>query len=775
MFINAGAVNQVGSALLFNWNDTNYNTFDPTNNWFVNSGTWTLSGASLVDFTRLGASYQPGGFFFGNAVSNAGTMNILDSSVVNFYTLTNTGTMNVGNAGSAVGLGTTANGPTMANQAGGILNVLGNATFGWNDDSTNDTTTFNNGADGSTGNQLIVGSATHAATLDIVGGNALLANGAGNSVTVAAGSWLGILSYENGQPYPYHARSASLSNSGAVTLAGTIEFRPNHTAPLIGLINSGTGAIVVSGPSAAIVRSVPAAGSQYFGDNANDAYNTLLSFTPGTTLQGATANDTLTYVNNTGSTLVDALQLTMGGALSPGNGSGGRFLSSIGVLTLNNANVHLGSGTISSITVSSGGSGYSSAPNVNFASATNGFGWGASATAVTDGNTVTSVQVASGGQYFAASPTITFGGPGSGATATANITAVPGSGGTLNMDIGGMYADTGSFDQLNVGGGSDSGNFILVDGSGNTFNISAVNGFTPTGTYKLITANNVVGTFDNLEYDGGSAAGVYTLSYSPTGISAVFAATAPTWNGSGGSNWSSGSNWIGGMAPNGVDAQAVVGSGGSPIILDAAQTIGHLVFDNATTSYTISGSNALTMQVNNQTVAATVTTANGAHTLAVPLVLASNLRVSTEGTSDLEISGDVSGSGYGITKAGDGTLLLSGTDNSYTGGTYVDAGTLIVNNNGAVSEGTSLTIGAGGTFIFDPTVSAAAMTTASLAQSAAIAVVPEPGTLTLLAVAMFIAIGALAKEHVLTANRTWRLPRQFVKVNVSRRNGAQSA
>ena len=50
----------------------------------------------------------------------------------------------------------------------------------------------------------------------------------------------------------------------------------------------------------------------------------------------------------------------------------------------------------------------------------------------------------------------------------------------------------------------------------------------------------------------------------------------------------------------------------------------------------------------------------------------------------------------------DATLVLSGT-NTYTGGTTVTAGTLIVNNATALPDGTSLTVGAGGTLIFDPT------------------------------------------------------------------------
>ncbi len=52
---------------------------------------------------------------------------------------------------------------------------------------------------------------------------------------------------------------------------------------------------------------------------------------------------------------------------------------------------------------------------------------------------------------------------------------------------------------------------------------------------------------------------------------------------------------------------------------------------------------------------------------------------------------------------GNGTQILSG-DNTYSGGTFVEAGTLILNDSAALPDGSSLTVGAGGTFIFDPSV-----------------------------------------------------------------------
>ncbi len=80
-------------------------------------------------------------------------------------------------------------------------------------------------------------------------------------------------------------------------------------------------------------------------------------------------------------------------------------------------------------------------------------------------------------------------------------------------------------------------------------------------------------------------------------------------------------------------------------------------------------------------------------------------------TVDAQLSGNLSGSG-GLAITGGGTLVLSGSD-SYTGGTTVNAATLYVTNANAIADGTSLTIGAGGVFIFDPSLTAAPGETAS--------------------------------------------------------------
>jgi autotransporter-associated beta strand protein len=135
----------------------------------------------------------------------------------------------------------------------------------------------------------------------------------------------------------------------------------------------------------------------------------------------------------------------------------------------------------------------------------------------------------------------------------------------------------------------------------------------------------------------------------------------------------------------------------------------------------------------------------GTHAISAPIALAGNLNVAPSAGSTLALSGDITESvvGSSLTLDDAGTLILSGS-NSYTGGTVVSAGTLALLNTGALPDvgtsgyGTSLTVGAGGTVVFGPSLAGGAMvadeTTAGVV--ARPEVVPEPGTLALLLAAL---------------------------------------
>ena len=77
--------------------------------------------------------------------------------------------------------------------------------------------------------------------------------------------------------------------------------------------------------------------------------------------------------------------------------------------------------SVATVTLSAGGSGYTSAPTLVF---TGGGGSGASATAVVGNGEVTAVAMTSGGSGYTSAPTVSFtGGGGTGASASAAIAA----------------------------------------------------------------------------------------------------------------------------------------------------------------------------------------------------------------------------------------------------------------------------------------------------------------------------------------------------------------
>ena len=110
------------------------------------------------------------------------------------------------------------------------------------------------------------------------------------------------------------------------------------------------------------------------------------------------------------------------------------------------------------------------------------------------------------------------------------------------------------------------------------------------------------------------------------------------------------------------------------------------------------------------------------------------------GTGTQVLAGTVAGSGVSLA-VDNGTLVLSGSDNTYGGGTDVEGGTLEVASSTAIPYGSGLVVGSGGTVVFSDPPQAEGTMAATFAASPAgrVAAVPEPGTLALLAVALWSA------------------------------------
>ena len=254
------------------------------------------------------------------------------------------------------------------------------------------------------------------------------------------------------------------------------------------------------------------------------------------------------------------------------------------------------------------------------------------------------------------------------------------------------------------------------------------------------------------------------LVYNATELNVVSAATfsgSATWVSNGGNLlWSNSGNW----ADNSSGLNGVPGTAGWPadtatfsnsssataITLDVNPSLAAVTF-SGTNSFTISGSGTLTMG-NSGAGLGSVTVTGGSQSIASALEISGgSLAVVVSNSGVLAISNNVSddGDARSLTLSGDGSgqLILSGTANSYRGGTYVDQGTLYVQNSGAIPDASSLIIGAGGVFIFDPTMTAAANEAVAGEAMSRVAPVPKPGTLALLGVAAIVAAAAASRKR----------------------------
>ena len=202
-----------------------------------------------------------------------------------------------------------------------------------------------------------------------------------------------------------------------------------------------------------------------------------------------------------------------------------------------------------------------------------------------------------------------------------------------------------------------------------------------------------------------NTAGTLTSSAATLTVNPV--ATVADWNSASDGPWNSPDNWSDtqgtgtpGFSGAGGDQATFSGAAGLNVDLgNFSPSLAGLTFGSSALNYDIKSTGGGVLQLNNGSSNATVTVSAGSQTIAAPVQLVSNTVVYPAASAMLNVSGGVDGAGQSLSVDDQGTVILSGV-NSYTGGTMVSAGTLIVTDTSAIPANTGLTVGANGTVIF---------------------------------------------------------------------------
>ena len=602
------------------------------------------------------------------------------------------------------------------------------------------------------------------------GGGATVDGGTLSSTTSSAGTALGT--------------GNVTVNAGGTLSGGTLDafgYSPGSSPALI-TIAGGTVTTAAAGAFHVALPNIAFNGGGTLSSgpgNVGDSFGTLSLYAQG-------AGTATVSVINPGATtaLIDAGSIGIEEAVTIFNVAAGSAASQLTISSIlqdvsqSSALIKNGSGTL----VLSGSNTYSGGTTLNQGTlvAANGLAAGCSATGIgtltLNGGTLASDPLAGGAIANAlagsGSHSIAPGGVGQvGQLNVDNLTLNNYS--TLDFDIG-----AGGTDLLDV-----TGTLAFTSGSPVHVVLSVSQNTTLSAAYTLATWAN--GTVSNANFNPTGVPKGYMVEVVGNNLELVSSGpSVAIWSTSAaGLNWSNGTTWYNASgstlaAPNGVAAQAVVGTGFSDggatptlpqtITLDLAVTLGKLTLQNPQhvngTGYVLAAdanNDPLTMQASSGT--ASIVVLSASHTISAPVVITSSL--SSAGTLSIQLmpdntvggaltgltmSGPISDGGVGngvlSLDGGTGMLVLANSDNSYGGGTYVNAGTLVATVSDAIPAGTSLSVAAGATFIYDPS-RAPGYEAGSVLVAAA---VPEPGTLALFGAGL--AVAALA----------WRRKKNFV-------------
>jgi autotransporter-associated beta strand protein len=271
-------------------------------------------------------------------------------------------------------------------------------------------------------------------------------------------------------------------------------------------------------------------------------------------------------------------------------------------------------------------------------------------------------------------------------------------------------ADTGTnpTNTLTVRAGS-SGEKTLANRTGNT--VIYAGSIIADDNLTILSANS--GGRFTIQGTGHTIASGKTVAFSNTGAAANATIDSATWGGDGSISYTSNNNT--GFAISGAKTYsggATLGamSGSGVLVVTTSSTgpanaptsgafgtgtlsIGATKMRGGTTANLTVG-NAITF-TDNPTFTTVASEKSIIFTGDASLGATRTLTVetgSTVNTEFVEFSGQISGSGFGITKAGTGNLVLSGT-NTYDGETVIKAGTLKANTSTTIGSSSKVTVG----------------------------------------------------------------------------------
>ena len=170
-----------------------------------------------------------------------------------------------------------------------------------------------------------------------------------------------------------------------------------------------------------------------------------------------------------------------------------------------------------------------------------------------------------------------------------------------------------------------------------------------------------------------------------------------TWTGGGTTNnWTDGGNW----SPTGQPASDSSLSFGGVTQTTSANDITSLSVSGL--AFTNDGSSGKTGQFtlsgNTLTLGGNITTTSSSSaltdTLSMPIALSANSQITTGTNHALTFNGAISGTNFGLTKDGAGTLSLGAT-NTFTGAVTVNSGSLFITNAGTNNTWSSTTVNSG--------------------------------------------------------------------------------